>query len=170
MQFRAFVTIYFSDVQHMPSNPVHRDSTAVSTGLCCSTDKRRRLLDSETTAGDIDRLALGTDVPFADENLDKFLFANERERRAQLNSSESFNNMPTSISPETPGIIEAERTALLETLTQPVVRLFDDRERQNAFFMDGGDVIRAMDNMSKADKAKEALYYPSIELHQVNAE
>jgi hypothetical protein len=36
--------------------------------------------------------------------------------------------------------------------------------------MDGGDVIRAMDNMSKADKAKEALYYPSIELHQVNAE
>jgi hypothetical protein len=66
--------------------------------------------------------------------------------------------MPTSINSETPGIVEAERTALLEMLTQPIVRLFTDRKRQNSFFsMNGDHVQRAMDNIVKSDKAKESM-------------
>jgi hypothetical protein len=48
--------------------------------------------------------------------------------------------MPTGIKPETPDITEAERTAVLEALTQPIVRLFTDRKRQNTFFVNGDDV------------------------------
>jgi hypothetical protein len=89
---------------------------------------------------------------------EKFIFANEKDRRAQLNPSDNFNNMPTSINSETPGIVEAERTALLEMLTQPIVRLFTDRKRQNSFFsMNGDHVQRAMDNIVKSDKAKESM-------------
>jgi hypothetical protein len=96
-------------------------------------------------------------VSFADENLEKFVFANEKDRRAQLNPSDKFSNMPTSINSETTGVIEAERTALLETLTQPIVRLFTDRKHQNTFFMDRDDVQRAIDDIVKSDKAKESM-------------
>jgi hypothetical protein len=64
----------------------------------------------------------------------------KRDRTAQVNSSDSFKNMPTGIKPETPDITEAERTAVLEALTQPIVRLFTDRKRQNTFFVNGDDV------------------------------